>query len=184
MTPRSRRSRERSTPTCRAPARSGPSGSNASDRCRRNCGSNCASADISGSPPRPSTAVAGCRLGATSSCSRLLSMSHASLRMIVHVCNGIWRPIAANADAEQRERFLLPLIAGDIKVAFALTEPNAGTGADLRCSVERDGDTLLPERRKAPDHVRDDRGLSAADRANRRHARGGGDARADGLPPR
>ena len=69
-----------------------------------------------------------------------LSMSHASLRMIVHVCNGIWRPIAANADAEQRERFLLPLIAGDIKVAFALTEPNAGTGADLRCSVERDGD--------------------------------------------
>jgi alkylation response protein AidB-like acyl-CoA dehydrogenase len=70
-----------------------------------------------------------------------LSMSHASLRMIVHVCNGIWRPIAANADPSQRERFLLPLIAGEIKIAFALTEPNAGTGADLRCSVERDGDT-------------------------------------------
>jgi alkylation response protein AidB-like acyl-CoA dehydrogenase len=71
----------------------------------------------------------------------LLSMSHASLRMIVHVCNGIWRPIAAHADDEQRQRFLLPLVAGDIKVAFALTEPNAGTGADLRCSVERAGDT-------------------------------------------
>jgi alkylation response protein AidB-like acyl-CoA dehydrogenase len=71
----------------------------------------------------------------------LLSMSHASVRMIVHVCNGIWRPIAGNADATQRERFLLPLIAGDIKVAFALTEPNAGTGADLRCSVAREGDT-------------------------------------------
>ena len=42
---------------------------------------------------------------------------------------------------EQRQRFLLPLVAGDIKVAFALTEPNAGTGADLRCSVERAGDT-------------------------------------------
>ena len=27
----------------------------------------------------------------------LFSMSHASLRMIVHVCNGIWRPIAAHA---------------------------------------------------------------------------------------
>jgi alkylation response protein AidB-like acyl-CoA dehydrogenase len=71
----------------------------------------------------------------------LLSMSHGSLRMIVHVCNGIWRPIAANAEQEQRERFLLPLVAGEIKVAFALTERNAGTGADLRCSVERDGDT-------------------------------------------
>src|SRR5262249_9661133 len=29
----------------------------------------------------------------------IFSMSHASLRMIVHVSNGIWRPIAANADA-------------------------------------------------------------------------------------
>jgi alkylation response protein AidB-like acyl-CoA dehydrogenase len=68
------------------------------------------------------------------------SMSHASLRMIVHVCNGIWRPIAAWATPEQRQRFLLPLVAGEIKVAFALTEPTAGTGADLRCAVERDGE--------------------------------------------
>jgi alkylation response protein AidB-like acyl-CoA dehydrogenase len=70
----------------------------------------------------------------------ILSMSHASLRMIVHVSNGIWRPIAAAANDEQRERFLTPLVAGDIKVAFALTEPRAGTGADLRCSVVRTGD--------------------------------------------
>jgi alkylation response protein AidB-like acyl-CoA dehydrogenase len=71
----------------------------------------------------------------------IFSMSHGSLRMIVHVCNGIWRPIAAHATPEQCERFLLPLVAGEIKVAFALTEPNAGTGADLRCSVVREGDT-------------------------------------------
>ncbi len=71
----------------------------------------------------------------------ILSMSHGSLRMIVHVCNGIWRPLAANATEEQRERFVLPLVAGEIKVAFALTEPTAGTGADLRCSVERDGES-------------------------------------------
>jgi alkylation response protein AidB-like acyl-CoA dehydrogenase len=71
----------------------------------------------------------------------LLSMSHGSLRMIVHVCNGIWRPLAAHAGDEQRARFLRPLVAGRIKVAFALTEPTAGTGADLRCEVEREGDT-------------------------------------------
>ena len=70
----------------------------------------------------------------------ILSMSHGSLRMIVHVCNGIWRPIAAHANDEQRERLLRPLVSGEIKVAFALTEPGAGTGADLRCSVARDGD--------------------------------------------
>ncbi len=71
----------------------------------------------------------------------ILSTSHASLRMIVHVCNGIWRPIAAHASEEQRERFLLPLVAGDIKLAFTLTEPTAGSGADIRSSVERDGET-------------------------------------------
>jgi len=70
----------------------------------------------------------------------IFAMSHASLRMIVHVCNGIWRPIAAHASGPQRERFLLPLVAGEIRVAFALTEPGSGTGADLRCSVERGGD--------------------------------------------
>ncbi len=70
----------------------------------------------------------------------IFSTSHASLRMIVHVCNGIWRPIASHATAAQRERFLLPLVAGEIKVAFTLTEPIAGTGADLRCSVAREGD--------------------------------------------
>lgn len=71
----------------------------------------------------------------------LFSMAHGSLRMIVHVCNGIWRPVAATADGGQRERFLRPMIAGELKVAFALTEPNAGTGADLRCSAEREGET-------------------------------------------
>ena len=71
----------------------------------------------------------------------ILAMSHGSLRMIVHVCNGIWRPIAAHATPEQRERFLGPLVSGQIKVAFALTEPSAGTGADLRCELAREGDT-------------------------------------------
>jgi alkylation response protein AidB-like acyl-CoA dehydrogenase len=61
--------------------------------------------------------------------------------MIVHVCNGIWRPMDSHATDEQRERFVLPLIAGEIKVAFTLTEPTAGTGADLRASVVREGDT-------------------------------------------
>jgi alkylation response protein AidB-like acyl-CoA dehydrogenase len=71
----------------------------------------------------------------------IFSMSHGSLRMIVHVCNGVWRPIAAHATDEQRERFLMPLVAGEIKVAFTLTEPTAGTGADLRSSLVREGDT-------------------------------------------
>ncbi len=73
----------------------------------------------------------------------LISMSHASLRMIVHVCNGIWRPMDSHASEEQRERFVKPQVRGEIKVAFTLTEPTAGTGADIRSSVVREGDTYF-----------------------------------------
>ncbi|MBX6370837.1 MAG: acyl-CoA dehydrogenase family protein [Acidothermus sp.] len=70
----------------------------------------------------------------------LFSMSHASLRMIVHVVNGIWRAIDQLATDEQRKKFVLPQVSGDIRVAFTLTEPTAGTGADIRSTVVRDGD--------------------------------------------
>lgn len=71
----------------------------------------------------------------------LFSMSHASVRMVVHVVNGIWRAIDQFATDEQRARFVLPVVAGRTRTAFTLTEPTAGTGADLRCSVSRHGDT-------------------------------------------
>jgi len=71
----------------------------------------------------------------------LFSMSHASIRMIVHVVNGTWRAMDRFATPEQRRDFILPSIRGELKIAFTLTEPTAGTGADLRCSVVREGDT-------------------------------------------
>ncbi len=71
----------------------------------------------------------------------LFSMSHASIRMIVHVVNGTWRAMDRFATPEQRCKFVVPSVRGEIKIAFTLTEPTAGTGADLRCSVVREGDT-------------------------------------------
>ena len=71
----------------------------------------------------------------------LFAMSHASVRMPVHVENGVWRAVDRLATDEQRARFVLPLVAGQSVVAFTLTEANAGTGADIRCEVERVGDT-------------------------------------------
>ena len=71
----------------------------------------------------------------------IVAMSHAAVRMIVHVVNGTWRAMERYANAEQRERFIKPSVSGELKVAFTLTEPTAGTGADLRCSVTREGDT-------------------------------------------
>ncbi|MBO0775264.1 MAG: acyl-CoA/acyl-ACP dehydrogenase, partial [Actinobacteria bacterium] len=70
----------------------------------------------------------------------LFSQSHASIRMIVHVCNGIWRAMAHSATPEQIERFVKPAVAGQARVAFALTERTAGSGADLRAVVTREAD--------------------------------------------
>ncbi len=36
---------------------------------------------------------------------------------------------------------MIPAVTGELTVAFTLTEPTAGTGADIRCEVEREGDT-------------------------------------------
>jgi alkylation response protein AidB-like acyl-CoA dehydrogenase len=71
----------------------------------------------------------------------LFSRPHASLRMVVHVMNGLWRAMLPFASEEQIERFVKPQIATEIKVAFTLTEPDAGTGADIKSSVTREGDT-------------------------------------------
>ncbi|NEA37772.1 acyl-CoA dehydrogenase family protein [Streptomyces sp. SID11385] len=71
----------------------------------------------------------------------VFSRSHGSVRMIVHVVNGIWRAMDGHATEEQRKRFVLPSITGEIKIAFTLTEPGNGTGADITTSVVREGDT-------------------------------------------
>ncbi|MGH8118728.1 MAG: acyl-CoA dehydrogenase family protein [Rhodanobacteraceae bacterium] len=61
--------------------------------------------------------------------------------MIVHVVNGTWRAMNPFANDAQREKFVRPSIKGDIKIAFTLTEPDNGTGADLTSRVRRKGDT-------------------------------------------
>ena len=73
----------------------------------------------------------------------LFSRPHASLRMIVHVSNGLWRAMLPFANEDQLERFVRPQVATDVRVAFTLTEPNAGTGADIKCAVTREGDTYF-----------------------------------------
>ena len=71
-----------------------------------------------------------------------------ALRMIVHVSNGIWRPLLEYGTAEQVDRFVRPLVAGETAVAFALTEPDAGSGADIRTEAAPDGDSYVITGRK------------------------------------
>ncbi|MCC9173338.1 acyl-CoA dehydrogenase family protein [Arthrobacter sp. zg-Y179] len=78
----------------------------------------------------------------------VFSRSHASVRMIVHVVNGTWRAMNPHADEAQRRKFVLPSVAGDLVVAFTLTEPGNGTGADITSRVRRVGDTYYLTGRK------------------------------------
>ncbi|HEX7324939.1 MAG TPA: acyl-CoA dehydrogenase family protein [Rhodanobacteraceae bacterium] len=71
----------------------------------------------------------------------VFSRAHASIRMIVHVVNGTWRAMNPFASDAQRDAFIRPSIAGKLKVAFTLTEPDNGTGADITSHVRREGDT-------------------------------------------
>ncbi|WEG14863.1 acyl-CoA dehydrogenase family protein [Pullulanibacillus sp. KACC 23026] len=73
----------------------------------------------------------------------LFSQSHGSIRVIVHVSNGIWRPFMPIVNEEQRERFLKPLVKGDLIATFTLTEPNSGSGADIKTTVRREGNDFL-----------------------------------------
>jgi alkylation response protein AidB-like acyl-CoA dehydrogenase len=59
-------------------------------------------------------------------------------RMLVHVNNGIWRPLANFGNRAQRA--LIPAIgSGEVCVAFALTEQTGGTGRDLHSKAIRHG---------------------------------------------
>ena len=71
----------------------------------------------------------------------IVSRSHASIRMLVHVINGTWRAMVPFATPAQMDEVVKPSIAGTKLVAFTLTEATAGTGQDLRTTARLEGDT-------------------------------------------
>ncbi|WP_129658751.1 acyl-CoA dehydrogenase family protein [Rothia uropygialis] len=73
----------------------------------------------------------------------VISKSHASIRMLVHVNNGTWRAMAPYASQELREEVLIPAVKADKRVAFTLTEHDRGSGADIGTTVRREGDEYV-----------------------------------------
>jgi alkylation response protein AidB-like acyl-CoA dehydrogenase len=68
---------------------------------------------------------------------------HGSMRVIVHVMNSLWRSVDSKATPDQRERFVLPLVQGKQRITFTLTEPNSGSGADIKTTARREGDEYI-----------------------------------------
>ena len=104
--------------------------------CRRSCATSCSDRGY----------LSARRAGRVRRPRHLLLALPGAARAVLHVARvaaddrarrqrrlALGRPVR-DAD-EQRERFVLPAVTGDGDVAFTLTEPTAGTGADLRCSA-------------------------------------------------
>lgn len=67
---------------------------------------------------------------------------HGSGRMLVHLTNGVWRPVLRFGKPEQRE-LVRGIVTGDTVVAFCLTELAGGTGRDLHSRAKQDGSDWL-----------------------------------------
>lgn len=77
-----------------------------------------------------------------------LSKVHGGIRAVVHVHNSMAHAVSDLANEEQKQAILPAAAVGDRSVAFALTEPDHGTGADLGTTAERDGDHYVLNGRK------------------------------------
>jgi alkylation response protein AidB-like acyl-CoA dehydrogenase len=76
------------------------------------------------------------------------SKIHGGIRVIVHVHNTTAKAVAQLASEPQKQALLPRIATGEYSVAFGLTEPDAGTGRDLKSRAVRDGDEFVLNGRK------------------------------------
>jgi alkylation response protein AidB-like acyl-CoA dehydrogenase len=70
------------------------------------------------------------------------------LRAVVHVHNSFAHALSEIGNEAQKAEILPGAATGDKSLAFALTEPGNGTGADLSTTARRDGDDYVINGRK------------------------------------
>ena len=79
-----------------------------------------------------------------------ISGAGSSLLLIVVSPAIVGSILARHATHEQKERWLRGIAAGSTKIAFAITEPDAGTNShNLQTALKRDGDSFLLSGQKA-----------------------------------
>lgn len=70
------------------------------------------------------------------------------IRAMVHVHNSFAHALSEIGSEQQRKEILPGAATGEKSLAFALTEPGNGTGADLSTTARRDGDEYVINGRK------------------------------------
>ncbi|MCL6594271.1 MAG: acyl-CoA dehydrogenase family protein, partial [Alicyclobacillus sp.] len=76
-----------------------------------------------------------------------IARCHGAIRMVVHVSNSLWRTLS-HARPDQQQEWLPRLARGEALLAFALTEPDNGTGVDLQTKAEYLGGRFVLQGRK------------------------------------
>ncbi len=72
-----------------------------------------------------------------------------AIRMFFHVANGLsWEIMAEHGNEEMKRDYLPKMGTGDYFVAFALTEPDCGSGVDIRSTATKKGDKWVLNGRK------------------------------------
>ena len=71
-----------------------------------------------------------------------ISKIHGGLRLLIH-CQNSAAHLFELATEEQKKEFYPRVATGDIIIAFALTEPDAGTGVDIKTTAKKDGDNYI-----------------------------------------
>ena len=77
-----------------------------------------------------------------------LSKVHGGIRAMIHVHNSIGHALYELGDERQGEEILPGVAEGTKSVAFGLTEPDSGTGADTATSARREGGSWVIDGRK------------------------------------
>lgn len=77
-----------------------------------------------------------------------LAKVQGAIRVLVHVHNSFAHALSEIGSQQQRREILPGTVDGTHSVAFALTEPVNGTGADLGSRARRDGDDYVIDGRK------------------------------------
>ena len=73
-----------------------------------------------------------------------IGKSHGGIRLLIHGWNGIYlHPLWHYGRKEQKDKYLPMMARGEWFTAFGLTEPGAGSGADLNTTATRDGDNFV-----------------------------------------